>query len=136
MINVTSFSEAGGHLDNEDAFVVCHHPSGSDCWLCLLADGQGGRAGGPDASRIACRTATEVALREAPCARAKPAVWGTILQRADRAVLADWNAGFTTLLGFSIAGGFLAGASSGDSAVITFSGWLYSRRAADLGTMK
>jgi PPM family protein phosphatase len=121
MIYVTSFTAAGGHANNEDAFVVCRHPSASHCWLCLLADGQGGRSGGAHASRIACQIASEAALREAPGALSNPAVWSSILKQADRAVLADREAGFTTLLGFFITGESLTGASSGDSAVLALS---------------
>jgi serine/threonine protein phosphatase PrpC len=64
MIVVTSFSGAGGHPNNEDAFVVLPHPSGPDRWLCFLADGQGGRASGAEAARLACGAAAEAAVRE------------------------------------------------------------------------
>jgi hypothetical protein len=121
MINVTSFSKAGGHPLNEDAFIVRRHPSGSDGWLCVLADGQGGRAGGADASRVACRTAAEAALRLEPRDLMLPAPWHAILRQADRAVWEDPDAGLTTLLGFFIACGALVGASCGDSAVLTLS---------------
>jgi PPM family protein phosphatase len=122
MIRVTSFSEAGGHPLNEDAFVVLRHPSGSDDWLCFLADGQGGRAGGAEAARIACSTAAEAALHRSPRALARPTSWGPVLQEADRAVHRHLDAGFTTLLGFCITGGLLVGASCGDSAVWALSG--------------
>jgi serine/threonine protein phosphatase PrpC len=46
MVSVITFSEAGGHPVNEDAFAVERHPADSECWLCFVADGQGGRAGG------------------------------------------------------------------------------------------
>jgi PPM family protein phosphatase len=121
MINVTTFSEAGGHPVNEDVFIVQRHPPGSDYWLGFLADGQGGRAGGADAARVACRTAVEAALRLEPAELMKLADWHAILQEADRAVCEDPEAGFTTLLGFFIADGSLAGASCGDSAVLTLS---------------
>ncbi len=104
MINVATFSEPGGHPVNEDAFVVQPHPSGSDRWLCFLADGQGGSAGGADAARVACRTAAEAALAREPHELADPEVWHAILREADRAVRDDPRAGFTTLLGFFIAG--------------------------------
>jgi hypothetical protein len=122
MVGVTSFSEAGGHPINEDAFEVRRHPSDPECWLCFLADGQGGRAGGMAAAQLACRAAAEDTLRHPPRALAKPAVWDAILRQADRAVLADSEAGFTTLLGFCISDGFLTGASSGDSAILAVSG--------------
>jgi PPM family protein phosphatase len=121
MINVTTYSEPGGHPVNEDVFIVRRHPSGSDHWLCFLADGQGGRAGGAAAARIACRTAIEAALLQKPRALAKPEVWHAILRQADRVVQEDPEAGFTTLLDFFITGGSLAGASCGDSAVWTLS---------------
>jgi serine/threonine protein phosphatase PrpC len=121
MVSVASFSEAGGHAVNEDAFVVQRHPSGPDRWLCFLADGQGGSAGGAEAARLACHTAAEAALRQPLGELAGPAAWRVILQEADRAVLADPEAGLTTLLGFCISDGFLAGASSGDSAVFALS---------------
>ncbi len=54
-------------------------------------------------------------------ALADPEVWQSILRQADRVVADDPAAGFTTLLGFFIADGSLAGASSGDSAVLTLS---------------
>ena len=122
MISVSSFSEAGGHSVNEDAFDVRLHPSGSDCWLCFLADGQGGRSGGADAARIACSVAAEAASSQSPRTLAQPSSWADILQEADRAVFHDKDAGFTTLLGFCVASESLVGASSGDSAVLALPG--------------
>ncbi len=59
MIRVSSFSEIGGDdAVNEDVFDVSRHPADPDCWLCFLADGQGGRAGaqrGPKGSALAAR---------------------------------------------------------------------------------
>ena len=122
MIRVTSFSEAGGHPENEDAFLVLEHPSGPDGRLGFLADGQGGRAGGAEAARVACRAAAEAALRRPPRELIRPSTWGAILEEADRAVEQHPDAGFTTLLGFSIAGGLLVGASCGDSAILALAG--------------
>ena len=121
MIDVLSFSEAGGHPVNEDAFVVHLHPSGSDCWLCFLADGQGGRSGGANAAKIACSVAAGTASRQSPRALAQPSSWADILHESDQAVLQEPDAGFTTLLGFCIAGDSLVGASSGDGAVLAVS---------------
>lgn len=122
MVRVTSFSEAGGHINNEDAFEVHRHVDDPDCWLGYLADGQGGSGGGAEAARLACRTAAEATLRLPPRALAEPAAWLEILRQADRAVEADPEAGFTTLLGFCIHDGVLTGASSGDSAALVVSG--------------
>lgn len=118
MIVVTAFSEAGGHPQNEDAFVVQPHPSGPDRWLCFVADGQGGQASGGEAARIACRVGIEAALVRSWRALRSPDIWEDILGEADRAVSADPEAGFTTLIGFVISGEFVAGASCGDSAVV------------------
>jgi PPM family protein phosphatase len=119
MVNVLSFSEVGGHAVNEDAFAVERHPADDTCWLCCLADGQGGRAGGGRAAQIACCVALEAAKAEARWKLATASTWATLLRHADEAVEADADAGFTTLIGFCIAKGRLAGASCGDSAVLT-----------------
>ncbi len=118
MVSVVSFSEAGGHPFNEDAFLVERHPDDSDCWLCCLADGQGGRAGGARAAQLACRVALDWALKEPTRRLATPSAWDTLLRRADAAVREDAEAGFTTLIGFCIARGYLIGASCGDSSLL------------------
>ncbi len=121
MIRVTSFSEAGGHAVCEDAFEVHRHPSDPDGWLGFLADGQGGQAGGAEAARIACRVAAEAALSLSPHQLSDSRTWTALLQQADAAVAADHEAGFTTLIGLSILGDVLHGASCGDSAVLVVS---------------
>ncbi len=118
MVNVVSFSVAGGHAVNEDVFAVERHPQDPECWVCVLADGQGGRAGGARAAQVACRTALAAALALPPRRLAAPSVWPELLGTADDAVRDDPEAGFTTLVAFSIAGEAFAGASSGDSAVL------------------
>src|SRR6187431_243497 len=52
MIVVHSTSEAGGHPVNEDAFVVLQHRDNAECWICTLADGQGGQPNGGPASKL------------------------------------------------------------------------------------
>ncbi len=121
MINVTSFSEAGGHAQCEDAFEVHRHPSDPECWLCVLADGQGGQSGGAEAARLACRVAAQAALRLTPRQLCDPSMWIPLLEQADAAVCADPDAGYTTLIGLCIIGAALLGASSGDSAVLVVS---------------
>ena len=49
---------------------------------------------------------------------AVPSTWLAILARADAAVAADVEAGFTTLIGFCLDGEKVVGASCGDSAVL------------------
>jgi PPM family protein phosphatase len=118
MISLLSFSEIGDHALNEDVFDVRRHPADPDCWICFLADGQGGRAGGERAARLACQVTAEAAQRLPLRELARPETWVDVLQQADAAVAADPEAGFTTLIGFCIAREKVAGASSGDSAVV------------------
>jgi len=120
MVSMLSFSEAGGHPANEDAFTVRRHPADADCWLCFLADGQGGRAGGARAAQLACHRAADAALLQPRGKLAVPSAWAAILECADAAVCSDPEAGFTTLLGFCLADGYLVGASCGDSAVLAW----------------
>jgi serine/threonine protein phosphatase PrpC len=117
MCIIFSCSEAGGHPTNEDAFEVRQHPGGPSCWLCALADGQGGRAGGAEAARLACRTVIEVASSQPISSALMTRMWVAALRRADERVAADRRAGYTTLIGFAVGGGQVVGASSGDSAV-------------------
>lgn len=117
MIRVHSFSVAGGHPVNEDAFEVRQHPADAECWLCCLADGQGGRQGGGRAAQLACRVAMDAALQKPPDSDA----WTEALGKADEKVAADAEAGYTTLIGFTIANEVLLGASCGDSAVLAIS---------------
>jgi hypothetical protein len=124
MPNVFSFTEAGGHVTNEDAFLVEPHPADPECLLCALADGQGGRAGGRRAAELACRSAIDAARGRTVADLRKPVVWSDLLGAADRAVEADPEAGFTTLVGFCVSGIELAGASSGDSALLLIRGSL------------
>jgi serine/threonine protein phosphatase PrpC len=112
MIRTSSFSAAGGHAVNEDTFAIQPLP-GEAGWLVALADGQGGRAGGARAAQLACRVALEHATQ--------PDHWAEALTRADEAVAADAEAGFTTLVGLRVEGDRVAGASCGDSAALAVS---------------
>jgi serine/threonine protein phosphatase PrpC len=114
MIRASSFTAAGGHAVNEDAFLVRELPP--DAWLIVLADGQGGRAGGARAAQLACQTAVEHATRAASFD------WREVLAAADAAVAADRDAGFTTLVGLSVSAGRVAGASCGDGAAVAVCG--------------
>src|SRR5262245_36356149 len=121
MIRVLTFTEVGGHRVNEDAVEVRPHPADAGCWLCCLADGQGGQPGGGPAARLACRTALDLALAHDPERLTDPDAWPSLLRQADQAVEADRDAGFTTLIGLAITRGQLTGASCGDSAVLAVS---------------
>src|SRR6266545_5369535 len=109
MIRTYSFTAAGGHPVNEDAFVLRPLPNDAG-YLVALADGQGGRAGGARAAQIACRIASASAN------------WEESLPEADAAVAADPEAGFTTLVALAVEGDYLSGASCGDSAAVAVSG--------------
>jgi serine/threonine protein phosphatase PrpC len=117
MSAIFSFSEAGGHIDNEDAFVALPHPADPSCRLCVLADGMGGQYGGMEAAQVACRTALARAQTVPVSKLANPAAWTSLLRHADEAVRDHPQAGFTTLIGFAVTGATVAGASCGDSAV-------------------
>ena len=117
MIRTLSHSEAGGHAENEDAFDIRTHPDAPECLLVAVADGQGGRAGAGMAARLACKICLDAASSLTPAKLFLPSTWVTILATADEAVSAEPAAGFTTLIGFFVAGDWLCGASSGDSAV-------------------
>jgi serine/threonine protein phosphatase PrpC len=119
-MKVFSFTEAGGHPHNEDAFRVEPHPDDAGLLIIALADGQGGRSGGARAARIAVDAAMDAALHTSPeRLREQPAAWRGILHHADEAVFGDPDAGFASLVGFAAAdGAILTGASCGDSAVL------------------
>lgn len=121
MITVRSFSEVGGHLTNEDAFAVQAHPIAPDCWLCILADGQGGQPGGGAAAKLACQSAIGVALTHQPESLLEPPVWNDVLRKADVSAASDAAAGFTTLIALCVYRNLVVGASSGDSAVLLIS---------------
>jgi PPM family protein phosphatase len=120
--SVWSFTEAGGHPQNEDAFSVRPHPDDPATVVCVVADGQGGQRGGGPAAQLACQTMIETAVKLQPSQLARPVVWSGLCRAADEAVLADEAAGFATLVGLSVAPGSVAGASSGDSAALLLSG--------------
>jgi serine/threonine protein phosphatase PrpC len=128
MVSVFSFSEVGGHRLNEDAFQVQPHPRAAECWLCFVADGQGGQAGGGPAARLTCSVALEAASACRPEALIEPFVWPELLRQTDLAVEKDPAAGYTTLIGLCAFAGRIAGGSSGDSAALLMTG----RKAIEL----
>src|SRR5262249_24078844 len=117
MCIVTSCSVAGGHPSNEDAFEILRHPAGQSCWIGALADGQGGQAGGGEAARLACRGLIETVLTRPVRSAAIASTWVNAVRLADERVCADPIAGYTTLIGFAVAGGHVIGAANGDSAL-------------------
>jgi serine/threonine protein phosphatase PrpC len=118
VLHVFSHSEPGGHAENEDAFEVRCLSGSSGAYLCALADGQGGRAGGVAAARLACRVVLDAAGTLPPARLLLPTTWYAPFAAADRAAADDLTAGFTTLVAFCITDGYICGASNGDSAAI------------------
>jgi PPM family protein phosphatase len=128
MLSVLSYSEAGGHPVNEDAFGVRAHPDDERCLLVALADGQGGQAGGAQAAQVACRAALDAAAGSPAASVPLSSFWPKLLHLADQAVCAETQAGYTTLIGLAIRDNVVVGASCGDSLVMT----VCSGRTSDL----
>lgn len=118
MLRLSTFTEAGGHPENEDAFLVESHPLDPNSWLCFLADGVGGRQGGGRAAQLACSAGLDAAKSCLPNDLLLPSTWVDLFIEIDKLVHRDAVAGFTTLIGFVLAGNWMAGASCGDSAVL------------------
>jgi PPM family protein phosphatase len=121
MSRTYSFSAAGGHPTNEDAFVLRQLPR-EEGWLVALADGVGGRAGGKRAAQLACEVAIQRALLLSAERRQDGSAWADVLAHADAAVAADREVGFTTLIGLCATADSVAGASCGDSAAVAVCG--------------
>lgn len=117
-MNTFRFSEAGGHATNEDAQEVCVHPKNSECLICVVADGQGGRAGGREAARLAVAATVDAASSQQPSKLARASLWPMFLQEVDAVVNGDPNVGFTTLVALAIFPDTVVGASNGDSGAL------------------
>lgn len=118
MNNVLTFSHAGGHTANEDAFLTQRHPDDDTVLICALADGQGGRPGGAEAAERACTVALETAISYSPKYLSRQRTWTKILGEADNAVRDLPEAGATTLVALCITEKFVCGASSGDCSAV------------------
>ena len=118
MIKVFSHTEPGGHARNEDAFAVQLHGHDSESFLCVVADGQGGRAGGEAAAQLACRALLTAAGGYSATDLLRPSRWSGILHTVDQAVFTDPSAGLTTVVAFYLTGDHVCGASCGDSAAV------------------
>jgi PPM family protein phosphatase len=121
-MNISRYTEQGyGHV-NEDAIAALRHPTDSSVLMCALADGQGGRSGAGAAAQNAVRLCLEFAVTYSPGNLADPLTWVSICEATDRKVSTFPEAGYTTLIGLTVAPTFVAGASSGDSAVALLHG--------------
>jgi hypothetical protein len=106
-------SEPGGKPDNEDHVLVRRHPMAHDLLLCFLADGQGGRAHGAEASQKACKAAWQLAWQSTPSDLLDVSHWEDLLDEVDIAV--SETGGYTTLVGAAFSMEEMAGGSCGDS---------------------
>ncbi len=122
MIQTFSFTEAGESSANEDAFIIQPHPDDPDCWLCMVADGQGGSGGGREAARLAVQTAMDRMGAYPPAQLALASTWGLILFEVDQAVFRSSEAGLTSLVCLALYREYVMGAASGDCAALVFSG--------------
>lgn len=115
-------SEAGDGHTNEDVALVRPHPDDAGVLLCALADGQGGRAGGAEAARVAANESLRAASSFPAAALFEASPWYAITSAADEAVCEDDEAGFCSLVNLCISGRQVCGASCGDCAVLLLSG--------------
>jgi len=118
VITYCTHTEPGGHEENQDRIEVRAVPGVSPCFVCAVADGQGGQAGAALAAAIACQICLDKALSFRPDKLLSPSVWSDILRQADASVADAENAGYTTLIAFCLTETMLCGGSSGDSAVL------------------
>lgn len=117
-MHYVTHSEARPNQRNEDAIAAQFHPNAAHGLLCVLPDGQGGRAGGALASQLAVQTSLEVARTCTVAQLLNQTIWADIVRAADAAVSANTEAGFSTLIGLVVADNQVCGASCGDSAVL------------------
>ncbi len=116
-IEIRTYTEVGGHIQNEDTVCVQEHSSGG-IWVCAIADGQGGQRGGERASQLSCQTILDLSQGLSAVQLSNPRTWLSLVQQADLNVYNDPDAGLTTLVAFCIHEKFLVGASTGDSALV------------------
>ena len=122
MFEIASYTAPGEGSENQDAYEIHPHPENAEYRLFALADGQGGREGAATAASTACRTLIRAASSYAPGDLIRSQSWKQLMPLADKAVLHDCTAGFTTLVAFCITPMGVCGASSGDSAVLLANG--------------
>jgi hypothetical protein len=120
MIEVFHFSQAADHPRNEDRLHFRQLPDGQEGYVCALADGQGGQAGGARAASLACEICVAETLKLPVHKLFLPGMWGNILRKADEAVCHDRYSGLTTLVAFGLVPEFICGASCGDTELVVF----------------
>jgi PPM family protein phosphatase len=106
-------TEPGGKPENEDYIIARRHPRSWETYICLLADGQGGRPNGATAAKVACEKAWSLASELPSESLLNSASWNDILKSVDVAVSS--TGGFTTLIAVVVTRDCVSGASVGDS---------------------
>jgi serine/threonine protein phosphatase PrpC len=117
-----TYTEAAHGHTNEDCGVVQPHPSNERVLLCALADGQGGRSGGREASQIAVNSALAYLAKQSPNDLVDVREWFIGAEKADDEVSRDAEAGFTTLVLCGLTASGVCGVSNGDSAAVFWDG--------------
>ena len=120
-MGVLSYTEAGGHAHNEDAFIIMPHPHDATAMICIVADGQGGQPRGGPAAQHACQVAAELASRLTLSQLDDLREWVRLLRSVDNAVSTEPAAGYTTFVGLCCTPNRVTGISSGDSAAVLLS---------------
>lgn len=121
-MQLTTHSESAiAGRENQDFISAKCHPQDAGIWICVLADGAGGQAGGALAAKIAVESCEKAILNLNLRDLWEKSAWRAILESADVAVEAENEAGITTLIACAICETQICGASVGDSAVIAFS---------------
>ncbi len=106
----TDLATAATTSENQDRAEMIEHPKGL---LLIIADGAGGLGGGSEAAEIVIQIVKETSVSEAEFSN--PLRWGHILTEADHQLYAHPIAGETTAVIVALSGGFVCGASVGDS---------------------
>jgi PPM family protein phosphatase len=112
-MTIISHTEPGDKPSNEDYVIARAHPLSDKGYVCLLADGQGGRDNGAAASRAACEAVWSYAAGLPFKQLFHRGEWLRILRQADQDV--SRTGGFTTLIALAVYSTHAAGASNGDS---------------------
>jgi len=117
MLHIESDTRPGCN-ENQDAFVVQPHPKQANLLLVAIADGQGGQPGGKQAAQQACQLIVDYAAKCQPMTLQWTRKWKQLLVKTDKAIRANNEAGFTTLIAFAVKKRRFNGAASGDSALM------------------
>ena len=123
---IFQYSEAGHNHLNQDRIAVQRHPHDSGLWIWVLADGQGGQAGGERAAQTAVNSCLEWARQTEPRHLKNEKFWLEIVRAADKKTNQDF--GFTTLIALCADETQICGASVGDSMAL----WVGPHREREL----